>query len=54
MGNDTLLKGVSLQCMIYVKDWTKERTGLSLNEMSREPEDRVAWRKHVRRGDTTD
>ncbi len=25
----------------------KELTGLSLNEMCREPEDRVAWRKHV-------
>ena len=28
-------------------DSVKEWTGLSLNETSREPEDRVAWRKRV-------
>ena len=32
----------------------KEWTGLSLNEMWREPEDRVAWRKCLNRVATTD
>ena len=36
------------------QDSVKEWTVLSLNEMWREPEDRVAWRKWVSRDASTD